>query len=225
MQDENTQTQPETPAPTATGPSLAELQARMAELERQSEGRLRDLQAERQKRQELEQRISSPVPPTVNPAKDELGDVLSPYIAPVAKIAQETKAELDQLRLEKAQNYLSKKMDKEWSQLENDANFQERLNQVVRKYGITGNVYDISVRAYELMELENLRNQKVEQERTAQAAASASIPAGMPPAPVSSSKQFSAAEFNNMSPAMFDQMSRSGDFRKNPDGSFTLVPR
>lgn len=218
-QDSNSQPQPEA-APVVAGPSATELQAQLDEIKKQSEGRLRDLQQERAKRQEYEARLASAASPAENPGvkEDELGQVLKPYIAPIAQ-------ELEAMRLEKAQNYLVEKTGKQWHEIEADHELQDKLGQVIRKYGVTGNVYDKTTRAYELMQLEALKSKEEERSRVASAAQAQSLPSGMGKPTVSKGKSYTADEFANMSPREFGQMSKSGDFRKLPDGSFEFTPR
>jgi hypothetical protein len=231
MSEESTNAQVQQPPvpPVSPGSTVEELQARIAELERQSEGRLRDLQHERTKRQEVEQRyvVSAPSPEPIQPdvTHDELGKVLNPYIAPLQKQVAAANQELEQLRMEKAQNYLVQKTNKSWDAIEADQDFQSKLLNVVRKYGITGNVYERTTRAYDLMQLEDLRARQQEQQRAASVAASASMPTALPPQPASSMKQYSAEEFNRMPSSEFAAMSSKGDFRKNPDGTFSFISR
>lgn len=226
-QPNNTQIQPE-PTPAATGPTVAELQAQMDELKKQSEGRLRDLQQERAKRQELESKVASATSPVVNPVvtDDELGQVLKPYIAPVAREAAEAKKELEQMRLEKTQKYLENKTGKSWDVIEADRDLQDKLTQVIRKYGVTGNVYDMTVRAYELLQLENLQSKETEKARAAAAASAQSLPTGTGNVSSSSAaKKYTAEEFNRISGKEFGSMDKAGSFRKLPDGSFEYTPR
>lgn len=224
--DGNTSTQSNA-SPVPPGPTVAELQAKLDEAQRQSEGRLRDLQQERAKRQELETHISSAssaAKPDVT--HDELGQVINPYTAPIAAKADAALKELEQLRLEKTQAYLANKTGKTWDQIEADKSFQDKLNSVIRKYGVSGNVYDMTVRAYELMQLEDLRAKEEERQRAETAGTVASLPTGTGViAPSTSSKKYSADEFNAMSPREFGNLSKSGDFRKLPDGTFEYKSR
>lgn len=226
-QNTNTPTQPEIPA--ATGPTVAELQAQLEEAKKQSEGRLRDLQQERTKRQELEARAFSPAssPATPDVTEDELGKVLKPYLEPVAKRAANAEKELELIRYEKTQKYLESKTGKSWDAIEADRDFQDKLTQVVRKYGLTGNVYDMTVRAYDLMELESLKSKEVERVRAASAAQSQTIPSGTGSGSSNSSgaKKYTAEEFNKLPPLEFGKLSDVGGFRKLPDGTFEYTPR
>jgi hypothetical protein len=224
-QDVNTQSQP-TETPAATGPNVAEIQAELERVRKESEGRLRDLQAERNKRQEYEQRLNSPAPSAVKPDEDELGTVLKPYIAPIKRQAEEAVKELETMRHEKAQNYLTSKTGKAWEELNGDTVFQDRMAGVVRKYGITGNIFDMTVRAYELMQLEDLKAKEVERVRLAQASQTASLPSGTGSvAPATASKKYTAAEFSALPAREFAALEKSGDWRKLPDGSFEHLPR
>jgi hypothetical protein len=227
-QDTNTQPQPDASSPVAAGPSAAELQAQLEEYKKQSEGRLRDLQQERARRQELEARLSSPAPSAAKPdvTEDELAKVLHPYIAPVAKQAAEAQAELETLRVEKAKTYLSEKTGKSWNVIESDHEFQDKMHQIVRKYGVTGNTYERTQRAYELFELENLRTKEVERVRAAQTASAASLPSGTgKPTSSTNAKKYTGEEFNRLPASEFGNMSDKGDFRKLPDGTFEYTPR
>lgn len=222
----NTSTQPETP-PAATGPNVAELQAQLEEGKKQREGLLRDLQQERSKRQELETKLTPPAPSAANPdvKDDELGQVLKPYIEPVAKKAAAAEKELENLRLEKAQNFLTGKLGKSWESIEADRDFQDKMTQVIRKYGVTGNVYDMTVRAYELLQLESVRVKEEERARAAAASSTASIPPGTGAVSTTSAKKYTAHEFDKLHPKEFGALSQKGDFRKLPDGSFEYIPR
>lgn len=226
-QDENTQTQPAPGTPAATGPTVAELQAQLDEIKKQSEGRLRDLQSERARRQELEQRIpSTPAPSaaqTTDENVDELGKVLTPYTAPIVKKVAIVEQELEALRYEKTQNFLVQKTGKTWDQIEADKDLQSRLIEVSRKYGVGGNIYDRTVRAYELMELENIRAKEVERNRAAAAATTSSLPTGSPAPTTSSAKEYTAEEFKRMPVSEFDRLSLEGGFRKTADGKFVYT--
>lgn len=223
----NAQT-PEVPTPaTPAGPSLEEIQAKVTELEKAREGLIRDVQQERAKRQELEARLSqppasSPAQPDVN--QDELAKVLNPYLAPVVKQVEAANKELETLRLEKAQSYLSTKMGKTWDQIETDTAFQDKLLSVVRKYGVSGNIYDRTVRAYELLQLEDLKAKEADRIRAAQAASVQSLPSGAPPASSSAAREYSAEEFNRMGANDFDLLSSKGSFRKDASGKFVYTP-
>lgn len=219
-------------APVSTGPTVEELMAQKAELERQSEGRLRDLQEERRKRQELEQRLSSvPASPAAqNPGveqMDEVAKVLNPYTGPIDrkaseayKMAQEMYAEFQR---NSALSYLAQKTGKSVEQIQSDSNLQQRLDATARKYGFTGTLSEVARKSYEVMELEDFRAQQAEKARAAQAASQASLPAGAPPAPVSNSREYSADDFNRLAPREFDQLSRGGSFRKVGD-KFVYTP-
>lgn len=221
----NTQTPPAPPAPPA-GPSLEDLQAQKAELEKSREGLLRDLQEERRKRQELESRASSSASSAgkEDVTQDELGKVLDPYIRPLKQNVEAANKELEMLRLEKAQTFLANQLGKKWEDIEADRDFQSKMIQVANKYGVSGNIYDRTVRAYELVQLEDLRAKEAERARAAKAQAAASMPVGAPAAPVSSGKEYSLTEFDRMSPSEFDALSSKGDFKKI-DNKIVYVPR
>jgi hypothetical protein len=219
--DVNTQAQPVPPV--SAGPSADELRVELERVRKESEGRLRDLQAERAEKQELKARLTTPAPSAVK--QDELGEVLQPYIAPVAKAAREAQQELDGIRLEKAQSYLASKTGKSWEELQADTVFQDRLNSVVRKYGLSGNVYDIATKGYELMQLEDLKNKEVERARAANTANVGSLPSGTGVVSAVTSKKYTSDEFDAMSPSDFGRLEKSGNFRRLDDGSFEYIPR
>jgi hypothetical protein len=230
----NSQATPEVATPPAAGNQAADLATRVAELERQSEGRLRDLQEERRKRQELEQRIApAPAPSAVPHAEedvvqDEVAKVLNPYLAPVRKQAAEA-FKMQQQLLAKYQEdaafaYLAEKTGKSRKQLEADTEFQQRLTKTAQNWGFVGNIDEVARRAYEAMELEDFRAKQMESTRAAQAAAQASLPAGDPPASVSKGREYSATEFDRMSASEFEALSTKGSFRKI-DGKFVYTPR
>jgi hypothetical protein len=226
------QVQPPVETPVAAGPSAAELQAKLAELERQSEGRLRDLQAERAKRQELEQKINVAPAPSTGAQSDATNDELFNVVAPVIDkhpIVRQLIAEREASIQEKAKSYLETKTGKKFDDLQNDVTFQEKLTQSVRKYGMGSNLYETTVRAYENMkrdeELEMYRAEKAEAVRLKAASSQGTLPTGNPPAPVQHGKAYSADEFNGMAPREFDRLSREGSFRKASDGTFVYTPR
>jgi hypothetical protein len=222
--DTNAQAQP-TPAPVAAGPTAAELQAQLDEIKKQSEGRLRDLQNERAKRQELEAQINIPASPAANSGvtDDELGRVLKPYIEPLHKKTAELEARYAD---EKALNYLSTKTGKSVEAVLSDTTLQDKLMGTARKWGLTGDSFTVSKRAYELMELEDLRQKEADRARSASAASATTLPTGTGPVSTGRTvKKYSAAEFDVMSPREFGELSNSGDFRKLPDGTFEHISR
>lgn len=227
MSDENTtaQVQPAAAPVTPAGPSVEELQAKVAELERSREGLLRDKQREVAKRQELESRLQPSAPsaaPQQDVTQDELGKVLTPYLAPVLK---ETAAIRAQLAEERAKGVLSAKSGKKWEEIEADKDFQAKLTDVATRYGLFGSSDQVVSKAYDIMKLEDLKVEVAERERTAKAASNASMPSGAPPAPVVSGKEYSADEFNKMHWKTFDEMSSKGSFKKQADGTFKYSPR
>jgi hypothetical protein len=228
----NTQATPEAAPPASTGQQI-DYAARAAEIQRESEGRLRDLQEERRKRQELEQRLASiPVSPTVPPAEmavepqDDVAKVLNPYLAPIKKQAEEAlklqKELMAQKQREDAIQFLSERTGKTRAQLAADSGLLERLDKVAQKWGFVGSFDQVARKAYEAMELEDFRTQQQEKAKGSQVAAQASLPAGAPPASVSSGREMSADEFNRLPPREFDRMAREGSFRK-VDGKFVYT--
>ena len=232
----NSQATPEAQTPPAAGNQAADLTARVAELERQSEGRLREIQEERRKRHELEQRMTSVPAPSAEVAQpdvtnDEVAKVLNPYIAPIRKQAEEALKFQQELMArqqeEQALSFLSEKTGKNKSQLLADVAFQEKLNKVAQKWGfVSGSIDERTRKAYEAMELEDFRAQQQEKARAAQASSQASLPAGAPPAPVTGGRRMSAAEFNALPPREFAEMEKSGHLRKDlQTGEFVYTPR
>jgi hypothetical protein len=226
------QVQPPVETPAATGPNVAELQAKLAELERQSEGRLRDLQAERTKRQELEQRVNVAPASSTGAQPDVKDDELFNVVAPVIDkhpLVRQLLADREASIQEKAKLFLETKTGKKFDDLQNDVTFQDKLTQSVRKYGMGKDLYDTTVRAYENMkrdeELEQYRAEKAEAARLKAASSQGTLPTGNPPAPVQHGKAYSADEFNGMAPREFDRLSREGSFRKASDGTFVYTPR
>lgn len=219
---------PETPA--ATGPNVAELQARLAELERSAEGRLRDLQAERQKRQELEQRLSTPVSPAVNTGveDDQVFNVVAPAIEKHPKF-RNMEAQLNRMVQDKARQYLESKTGKSWSDLEKDMSFQDKLNAATMKYGQGQDLYETAVRAYENMkrdeELETYRAKEVERQRAISAANSGSLPVGAPPASVQGAREWTVADWNTqVSKYEYGELASKGDITVK-DGKVIFTPK
>lgn len=232
--DENSNPQANAAPPVATGPTVAELQAQLEEIKKQSEGRLRDLQQERDKRQELQQAQLAAASPAVTPAPgvtdDELGKVLKPYIEPtlkaVAEMQKERAAEKAQQEENQALSYLASQTKTTVEEVLKNKDLQDKLIGVARKWNLVGDSYTVSKRAYELMELENLKTKEDERVRNASAARSASLPTGTGSSvSTSSAKQYSAEEFNKLPAKLFGDMADKGHFRKLPDGSFDYTPR
>lgn len=230
----NPQATPDVAAPQSAG-NQPDLAARVAELEKSNEGRLRDLQEERRKRQELEQRLSSvPASPAVRPAEvavepqDEVAKVLNPYLVPIRKQAEEAlrmqQALLAQRQEEAAYQYLAEKTGKTRKQIEADTEFQQRIIATGKKWGFVGPPDEVIRKAYDAMELEEFRNKQTEKERSVQTSAQASLPAGAPPAPVSNSREMSADEFSRLPAREFERMASQGSFRK-VDGKFVYTPQ
>lgn len=214
----NTQTAPVTPPASAGNPD--ETQVKLAELERKSEGLLRDLQAERAKRQELEARLVTP-PAVPSPANQqdvnnaELAAIINPVVAPQIQRLEH------QLYAEKAKNYLSSKMGKSWEDLEADKGFQDKLDATVKKWGIVGNVHDVAVKAYEAMkrdeELETYRKQKADEAAARAASTTTSLPPGAPPAPAQTATEYDLNSWARLSTDEYDRMFASGSVRKVGD--------
>lgn len=226
---ENQAQTPSTPeTPTATGPSVAELQAQMESLKKESEGRLRDLQSERTKRQELESRLNSSAPassadPQSDVTQDELGKVLKPYIAPLEQRVRVAEAVAAQSIADKAFAHLSAKTGKTKQQILDDKALQGRLDDIVRRYGFSGDLHSLTVKAYDIMELEDLKTQEAERRRAAEANANASVPAGNPAPPVPSSKEWSSSDWATMPLHEYEQYASKGSFREK-DGKIVFVP-
>jgi hypothetical protein len=200
----NPQATPDVQPPAASGSIDANLAARVAELEKSNEGRLRDLQEERRKRQELEQRLQSvPASPAVqNPGveQDEVAKALNPYIAPTRQMAEEAlkiqKELMARQQEDQALSYLSEKTGKTKTQLLADVAFQEKLSKVAQKWGFRGAIHEVTQRAYEAMELEDFRAQQTEKARAAQASTQASLPAGAPPKSSGAVRRWKRDEFS-----------------------------
>jgi hypothetical protein len=225
-ENSNAQVQPPVP-PAATGHNVDELQARIAELERQSEGRLREIQNERAKRQELEQRYVVAESSTAQQAdanNDELAKVLSPYIAPIKKEAEVLKSKLMQYERDKALAFLSEKLGKSKNDIENVTKLQERLSGIAQKWQVQGDLVQATQRAYELMELEDLRAKQIDASRQQQVASVASMPAMTAPASPAAAREYSVEDFNRMSSSEFDAMTQKGSFRK-VDNKIVFTPQ
>lgn len=225
-QDTNTQTASDATPPTAAGPTSAELQAKIAELEKQSEGRLRDLQSERVKRQELEAR-SAPVqaPSAQNDVtQDELGKVLNPYFAPVMERVKKAEAFVANTYKDKAIDHLASKTGKSKDAVVNDKDLDDKLTGIVRRYALQGNVYDVTVRAVEIMELENLRDVETERKRVASASSSQSLPTGTHQPTVSSGKDYSKDDFNALPMHEYEKLANSGTFHEDKAGNIVFTP-
>ena len=219
----NTPAQSVATPPTAAEPTSAELQAKIAELEKQSEGRLRDLQSERQKRQELETKStptapasSAPVSPDV--MQDELGKVLNPYFAPVMERVKKAEAFVANTYRDKALDHLSSKTGKSKEAVVADKDLDSKLTSIVKRYALTGNVYDVTVRAVDIMELENLREAEAERKRSAGASANSSLPTGMAPAPVVGAREYSEEDWSAMPLPEYEKLSQSGSFVQSKEG-------
>lgn len=229
MENGNNQAASVTNPPAAAEPSPAELQAKIAELEKQSEGRLRDLQSERKARQDAESKLTPPAPASSAPVQndvtqDELGKVLNPYIAPVMERVRKAEAFVANTYRDKALDFLAAKTGKTQEAVVADADLDSKLTGIVKRFGLQGNVYDVTVKACEIMDLENLRDQEAERKRAAVAGASASLPTGTHQPSVASGKEFSEDDFNAMPMAEYEKLSNSGSFHQNKDGKIVFTP-
>jgi hypothetical protein len=223
----NTQVQPDANPPTSTGPTVEELAAKVAELEKAREGLIRDNQEERRKRHELEQR-ASPVPAPSPEYKqdvttDELGKVLDPYNKPIRDKAEAAyKAAMDlqaKLELDSALSYLSEKAGKKVSL--NDP-IVDKVKETIRKWNLNGSDSELAVKAWDLMELEGLKVKEDERTRKNSVSDNASLPTGAPPK-VGTAKEFTKEEFNRMTVAEYDTLESKGGFRKVGD-KFVYTP-
>lgn len=212
----NSQTAPVIP-PTSAGQTDETQVNKLAELERKSEGLLRDLQNERAKRQELEARLVTPaVPSTASPQQDvnnaELASLIQPVVAPM--IAAHNAAF-------EAKQYLSSKAGKTWAELANDKEFQSKLESTINKYGISGDYYNVAVKAYEAMkrdeELETYRKREAEQRANSNAVSSTSLPAGAPPEPAKAATEYDVQTWQKLPVSEYDRMFASGQVRKVGD--------
>lgn len=215
----NTQTAPVANPPAAAEPTSAELQAKIAELEKQSEGRLRDLQSERAKRQELESKVNPPAPstePVSDGAQDEVGKVINPYVEarvkPLLQRLQIAESFAQQSVLEKTAEFLAAKTGKSKDSVMTDRDLTDKLVDVAKRFGLNGGVYDVTKKAYEIMELENLRASEAERRRAAEAAGSSSLPTGTQAPKVVTGKEFSEEEFNSMPLFEYEKLQNEGSF-------------
>lgn len=225
-QSMNTQAQPNA-APASTGPSIEELQAKLAETERAKEGLIREAQEQRAKRHELEQRLAQPASPPAQEsgADGELRNVLSPVLNPIEKKVDRAYAYIETMEKERTLNYLASQMGRKPEEILADTAFQDKLAATANKWGLQGDMYSVAQKALELTRLEDLQKVEQERNRASVVASQQTLSGGIAPTPAASAKVYSADNFNSMSPREFDQMSRSGDFRKNPDGTFSYTPR
>jgi len=224
QENSNAQVAPIAEPPVAAGPTAVELQAKIAELERQSEGRLRDLQQERQKRQEYESRMSAPVAQPAPEQDSALREVVDPFVAPVRKQAEEAMRYVNEMKEKDAWNSFALRASRPVAELREDKALQDRLLATAMKYGITGTLEQQLLRTYELVELEDLRTKDTERKRDATIAKSQPLGGGTTPAPASS-RSYSAQEFKVMSSAEYDKLSRIGGFKKDANGQFVYTPQ
>jgi hypothetical protein len=218
-ENSNSQVQP-SDSPVATGPTVAELQARVAELETAKQGLIRDRQREAEKRQELEARLS--IPPTVSspvPVQQqsdvnnaELANLISPVVAPM--IAAQTAAF-------EAKQYLASKAGKTWAELANDRDFQSKLESTINKYGISGDYYNVAVKAYEAMkrdeELDTYRKREADQRANSNAVNSTSLPAGAPPEPAKSAIEVDMETWKREGARLWNEHNHKSSIRKVGD--------
>lgn len=213
----NSQTAPVNP-PASAGQSDESQVNKLAELERSREGLLRDLQNERAKRQELEARLAvvPPAAPSPAPQQDvnnaELASLISPVVAPM--IAAQTSAF-------EAKQYLASKAGKPWAELQNDRDFQSKLETTINKYGISGNYYDVAVKAFEAMkrdeELETYRKREADRLAASNATSSTSLPAGAPPEPAKAAIEVDMATWTRDGARLWSEHSHKSSIRKVGD--------
>jgi len=228
----STQTASVSNPPAAAEPTPAELKAKIAELEKQSEGRLRDLQSERAKRQEYEAKLNQP--PASSPApqqdvtQDELGKVINPYIEARVKPLQEklkvAESIANQTLSDKALDYLAAKTGKTKEAVVNDKDLDAKMSAVIKRYGLTGNVYDLAQKAWEIVELENLKAQDAERRRAAEASGSSSIPSGTHVPERVGSKEFDEEAWSAMPLHEYEQLASKGSFHQSKDGKIVFTP-
>lgn len=225
MTEENSNTQTAPVAnPPATGSDAVALQAKIAELEKQSEGRLRDLQSERTKRQELEAKLTPPVTASNDVTQDELGKVLTPYIAPVMERVKQAEAFVANTYREKAVEYLASKTGKAKETVLTDQELGNKLDSIIKRFGLTGNFYDVTVKACEIMDLENLKAADAERKRVIQANAGSSLPTGITPPTVVGAKEYSEEEWSSMPLHEYEKLSNAGSFTPGKDGKIVFTP-
>lgn len=223
-------TPPVAPPVTSSGPSLEELAAKVAELERAREGLIRDVQHERTKRQELE--ASRAVPPVSSPAtqedvtNDELYKVVAPVLerSPLAQRLKQQEAFMSQYYQEKALEELAARAGKSKAEIMADTVFQDKLVSTAKKWNLAGSAHEVALKAYDLMQLEDMKAKDVERVRAANVASAASMPKGTPPSKTETRREYSAAEFKALSSKEFDALSASGAFTKVGD-TFVHVVR
>jgi hypothetical protein len=220
-ENSNSQTAPVN-VPTSAGNTDESQVNRLAELERKSEGLLRDLQAERAKRQELEARLVTPAAPSPAPQQDvnnaELASLIQPVVAPM--IAAHSAAF-------EAKQFLSSKVGKPWNELANDRDFQAKLESTINKYGISGDYYNVAVKAYEAMkrdeELETYRKREAAAAQAAQPS-STSLPSGAPPEPAKSNIEYDVESWKRLPVSEYDRLFALGAVRKVGD-KIVITPR
>ncbi len=227
MENGNNQAQPVATPPAAAEPTPAELQAKIAELEKQSEGRLRDLQSERKARQEAEARATPTAPASSAPKdveQDELGKVLKPYLAPIEERARKAEAFVANTFRDKALELLASKTGKSKEAVIEDKDLDNKLTSIVKRYALTGNVLEVTQRACDIMDLEDLRTREVERKRVADASGSASLPTGTAAPLPASSKEYSEEDWTAMPLHEYEKLSNSGSFHQGKDGKIVFTP-
>ncbi len=227
MENGNNQAQEVAPPPAAAGPTPAELQAKIAELEKQSEGRLRDLQNERNKRQELEAKLTPPAPaPSAqnDVEQDELGKVLKPYLAPIEERARKAEAFVAKTVREQALELLAARTGKSKEAVMNDAELDRKLTAIEKRYAITGNLLEKTERVLDIMDLEDLKAREVERKRVSDASGNSSLPSGNA-APVSAAaREYSEADFSALPSHEYEKLASSGSFKAGKDGKIVFTP-
>lgn len=225
--NENTQVAPPAPAPSAAQ-TPEQLQARVVELEKQSEGRLRDLQSERQKRQEAEAKLNPPPAPSpevqADVTQDELGKVLHPYLKPLEERAKRAEAFVAETLRNKALEFMSAKTGKSKEAIVEDKELDTKLTSIVKRYKLNGDVYDVTTRAWEILELENLKASEAERRRTEEARGLSSIPTGTHAPAKANAKEYSEEDFNAMPLDEYDKLSNEGSFLMNKEGKIVFTP-
>lgn len=197
------------------------------EAKRESDGRLKAIQEERERARQLKEEMErvQAAQSQNQPVASSQGDELDNLIGPIAE-----KRIQQVLSVSRAFDFLAAKTGKTSDDVRSDSELLSKLDQVAKRWGISGDAYSVAKNAYEAMELEKLREAQAranaEANRDVSVEQSQPLGGGQRPVPASTGRVYSPADWNRLPAREFGELSKHGDFVKDAaTGNITYVPR